>query len=162
MLKFDNVRDRLNFKMMCAYCHQIGTRGFRAPEQPVDWDTMIRRMDGFGGLYPHTKETIVQRIIDTYKDNAVNNWPPYEPPPAPTGMADEREDQRPGKWARCSRVRFTIWRSVPMMAWPTSFTSAASTPRPSIRRQPSEFTTGFRAARTVHIPSSRTMKDRCG
>ncbi|MDB4720534.1 PQQ-binding-like beta-propeller repeat protein [Verrucomicrobiales bacterium] len=87
MLKFDNVRDRLNFKMMCAYCHQIGTRGFRAPEQPVDWDTMIRRMDGFGGLYPHTKETIVQRIIDTYKDNAVNNWPPYEPPPAPTGMA---------------------------------------------------------------------------
>ena len=87
MLKFDNVRDRLNFKMMCAYCHQIGTRGFRAPEQPVDWDTMIRRMDGFGGLYPHTKETIVQRIIDTYKDDAVNNWPPYEPPPAPTGMA---------------------------------------------------------------------------
>lgn len=59
MLHFDNVRDRLNFKMMCAYCHQIGTRGFRTPEEPVDWETMIRRMDGFGGLYPHTQETIV-------------------------------------------------------------------------------------------------------
>ena len=25
MLKFDNMRDKLNFKMMCSYCHQIGT-----------------------------------------------------------------------------------------------------------------------------------------
>ncbi|MEM7011963.1 MAG: PQQ-binding-like beta-propeller repeat protein, partial [Verrucomicrobiota bacterium] len=86
-LHFDNVRDRLNFKMMCAYCHQIGTRGFRTPEKPVDWETMIRRMDGFGGLYPHTQDTIVQRVIDTYKDDAVDSWPAYEPPPAPSGMA---------------------------------------------------------------------------
>ncbi|MCP4743487.1 MAG: hypothetical protein GY871_14875, partial [Actinomycetales bacterium] len=78
--------DRLNFKMNCAYCHQIGTPGFRTPEKPVDWETMIRRMDGFGGLYPHTKNTIVQRIIDTYKDDAVDSWPEYVPPPAPTGM----------------------------------------------------------------------------
>lgn len=85
-LKFDSPRDRLNFKMMCSYCHQIGTSGFRTPEEPVDWETMIRRMDGFGGLYPHTKETIVQRIIDTYKDDAVKSWPAYVPPPAPSGM----------------------------------------------------------------------------
>ena len=85
-LKFDSPRDRLNFKMMCSYCHQIGTAGFRSPEQPVDWETMIKRMDGFGGLYPHTKNTIVQRIIDTYKDDAVHDWPEYVPPPAPTGM----------------------------------------------------------------------------
>jgi len=85
-LKFDSPRDRLNFKMMCSYCHQIGTAGFRTPEEPVDWETMIRRMDGFGGLYPHTKETIVQRIIDTYKDDAVDKWPTFVPPPAPTGM----------------------------------------------------------------------------
>ncbi|MDP5004312.1 MAG: PQQ-binding-like beta-propeller repeat protein [Verrucomicrobiales bacterium] len=87
MLHFDNVRDRLNFKMMCAYCHQIGTRGFRTPEKPVDWETMIRRMDGFGGLYPHTQETIVQRILDAYSDEAVKKWPPYQPSPAPSGMA---------------------------------------------------------------------------
>lgn len=85
-LKFESPRDRLNFKMMCAYCHQIGTPGFRTPEKPVDWETMIRRMDGFGGLYPHTKNTIVPRIIDTYKDDAVERWLKYEPPPAPTGM----------------------------------------------------------------------------
>jgi streptogramin lyase/plastocyanin len=88
-LKFDSPRDRLNFKMMCSYCHQIGTPGFRSPEEPVDWETMITRMDGFGGLYPHTKDTIVQRIIDTYKGEAVEAWPPYEPPPAPTGMVTQ-------------------------------------------------------------------------
>ena len=34
MLSFDHPHDKLNFKMMCAYCHQIGTVGFRTPEEP--------------------------------------------------------------------------------------------------------------------------------
>lgn len=87
MLAFDNPRDRLNFKMNCSYCHQVGTLGFRTPEKPVDWETMIRRMDGFGGLYPHTQQTIIKRLMDTYKDDAVKSWPAFEPPPAPTGAA---------------------------------------------------------------------------
>lgn len=87
MLKFDNERDRMNFKMMCSYCHQIGSLGFRTPEKPVDWETMIRRMDGFGGLYPHTQKTIIDRLRDTYSDNAVMNWPKFVPPEAPTGLA---------------------------------------------------------------------------
>ena len=88
-LKFDSPRDKLNFKMMCTYCHQIGTAPFRSPEKPVDWETMITRMDGFGGLYPHVRETIVERIIDTYKDDAVDSWPEYVPPAAPTGLATQ-------------------------------------------------------------------------
>jgi len=87
MLKFDDPRDRMNFKMMCSYCHQVGSLGFRTPEKPVDWETMIRRMDGFGGLYPHTQNTIVQRLMDTYKDDAVKAWPAFQPPPPPTGAA---------------------------------------------------------------------------
>ncbi len=87
MLKFDNPRDKMNFKMYCTYCHQVGTLGFRTPEQPVDWETMLRRMDGFGGLYPHTQETIIGRLRETYKDDAVEKWPAFVPPPAPTGMA---------------------------------------------------------------------------
>ncbi len=87
MLAFDHPRDKLNFKMMCAYCHQIGTVGFRTPEEPVDWETMIRRMDGFGGLYPHTQDTIIGRLMATYKDNAVEKWPTFVPPPPPTGLA---------------------------------------------------------------------------
>lgn len=87
MLAFDNPRDKLNFKMMCSYCHQVGTLGFRTPEKPVDWETMLRRMDGFGGLYPHTQETIIERLMNTYKDDAVDKWPTFVPPPAPTEMA---------------------------------------------------------------------------
>ena len=68
MLKFDNPRDKMNFKMFCSYCHQVGTLGFRTPEEPVDWETMLRRMDGFGGLYPHTQDTIIQRLMETYKE----------------------------------------------------------------------------------------------
>ncbi|MDK1021511.1 MAG: carboxypeptidase-like regulatory domain-containing protein, partial [Candidatus Hydrogenedentes bacterium] len=49
MMKWDSDADKENFKMMCAYCHQLGTIGFRSPEEPVDWETMITRMDGFGG-----------------------------------------------------------------------------------------------------------------
>ena len=85
MLKFDDMRDKLNFKMYCTYCHQVGTVGFRTPEEPVDWETMIRRMNGFGALYPHTKRTIVKRIMDTYTGEAVDKWPKYAPPSPPTG-----------------------------------------------------------------------------
>ena len=87
MLNFDDPRDKMNFKMFCSYCHQVGTLGFRTPEKPVDWETMLRRMDGFGGLYPHTQDTIIQRLMETYKDDAVEKWPTFVPPPAPTGLA---------------------------------------------------------------------------
>ncbi len=86
MLKFDNQRDKLNFKMMCSYCHQVGTVGFRTPEQPVDWETMVRRMDGYGGLYRHTQKTIVKRLLETYKEDAIRKWPIFVPPPAPAGL----------------------------------------------------------------------------
>ncbi|MCS1411914.1 MAG: hypothetical protein M2R45_05116 [Verrucomicrobia subdivision 3 bacterium] len=71
MLKWDNMKDKENFKMMCVYCHQPGTVGFRTPEEPINWETMITRMDGFGGLYRHTQQTIVKRLVDTYSDEAV-------------------------------------------------------------------------------------------
>jgi streptogramin lyase len=86
-LKFDSEDDKRNFKMSCAYCHQIGTIGFRSPEEPVDWETMITRMDGFGGLYKHTQETIVERLLDAYTQEAMASWPQWEAPPAPEGRA---------------------------------------------------------------------------
>lgn len=87
MIKWDSEKDRQNFKMMCTYCHQVGTIGFRSPEEPVDWETMITRMDGFGGLYKHTQETIVERLLNTYSDKAMAAWPEYTAPSAPQGRA---------------------------------------------------------------------------
>jgi len=95
MLKWDSVKDKENYKMMCTYCHQSGSRGWRTPEKPVDWETMIRRMDGFGGLYRHTQQTLIGRLVDTYSEEAVKKWPAFVPPPAPTGLA--------------TKVRITEW-----------------------------------------------------
>lgn len=87
LMKWDDPKDKENFKMSCGYCHQIGTIGFRSPEEPVDWETMITRMDGFGGLYQHTQQTIVNRIVNTYTDEAMKEWPAFVPPAAPHGAA---------------------------------------------------------------------------
>ncbi len=79
-VKFENDKDKANFKMFCAYCHQVGSLGFRSPEEPVDWETMVTRMDGFGGLYKHSQETVVPRLLAAYSDEAIKNWPEYTPP----------------------------------------------------------------------------------
>ncbi len=105
MLKFENTKDKENFKMMCMYCHQVGTIGFRTPEKPVDWETMIRRMDGFGGLYRHTQKTIVDNLVKTYKDNAVEAWPKFTPPPAPKGLATQA---RITEWDMGTRFKVMI------------------------------------------------------
>ena len=91
LMKWEDEKDALNFKMMCAYCHQVGTLGFRSPEEPVDWEVMLTRMDGFPGLYEHTQKTLVQRIIDVYGREAEKSWPEFTPPEPPKGEALEAE-----------------------------------------------------------------------
>lgn len=87
LVKWDNEKDKQNFKMSCGYCHQIGTVGFRSPEEPVDWETMVTRMDGFAGLYKHTQETLVTRLLEAYSEEGEEKWPEFIPPAAPTGAA---------------------------------------------------------------------------
>lgn len=89
MVKWDNEKDKRNFKMYCGYCHQVGTLGFRSPEEPVDWETMVTRMDGFGGLYKHTQETLVARLLEAYSEEGQEQWPAYEAPAAPTGRSTQ-------------------------------------------------------------------------
>lgn len=85
LLEWENEEDALNFRMMCVYCHQVGTEGFRSPEEPVDWEVMVTRMDGFQGLYKHTQDVLVDKLLKTYGVGAEESWPAYEPPPAPSG-----------------------------------------------------------------------------
>jgi virginiamycin B lyase len=89
LLKFEDEKDALNFRMMCVYCHQVGTEGFRTPEEPVDWEVMVTRMDGFKGLYEHTQQTLVDKLLDTYGLGAEEKWPAYTPPAPPAGEALE-------------------------------------------------------------------------
>ena len=42
LIKWPTDEARLNFRMACAYCHQVGTEGFRAPKEKADWDVMVR------------------------------------------------------------------------------------------------------------------------
>lgn len=85
MLKWEDEEQALNFKMMCTYCHQVGTVGFRTPEEPVDWEVMVTRMDGFGGLHKNTQEVLVSKLLETYSPEAIEKWPKMEVPPAPSG-----------------------------------------------------------------------------
>ncbi len=87
LMAWENPADALNFKMMCTYCHQVGTLGFRSPEEPVDWEVMLTRMDGYQGLYKHTQETLVDRIVGVYGRDAEKKWPAYVAPEAPKGAA---------------------------------------------------------------------------
>ncbi|MEM1247413.1 MAG: carboxypeptidase regulatory-like domain-containing protein [Acidobacteriota bacterium] len=89
MLTWSDEKDALNFKMMCTYCHQVGTLGFRSPEEPVDWEVMLTRMDGFQGLYQHTQDALVDKIVSVYGREAEAEWPDFEPPAPPTGAATE-------------------------------------------------------------------------
>jgi streptogramin lyase len=93
LLSWDNQEDALNFKMMCTYCHQVGTVGFRSPEEPVDWEVMLTRMDGFQGLYKHTQETLVDRLVGTYGREEEQKWPAYTPPEPPKGDVLKAEIQ---------------------------------------------------------------------
>ncbi len=86
-MKFADEAQRMSFKMSCTYCHQVGTEGFRTPEEPVDWQVMITRMDGFGALHKELKKTVVQNLVDTYAVDAPNTWPKWTPPEAPKGKA---------------------------------------------------------------------------
>ncbi|MCH8979724.1 MAG: carboxypeptidase regulatory-like domain-containing protein [Armatimonadetes bacterium] len=67
-LKIEDEAQRMSFKMSCTYCHQLGTWGFRTPEEPVDWEVMITRMDGFGALvnYHMLDAKLLDRLIYTY------------------------------------------------------------------------------------------------
>lgn len=86
-LKWDNEDHRMSFKMSCTYCHQVGTWGFRTPEEPVDWEVMITRMDGYGALHKDLKKTVVKQLVSTYAEDAPKKWAKWTPPEAPKGKA---------------------------------------------------------------------------
>ncbi|HSE36942.1 MAG TPA: carboxypeptidase-like regulatory domain-containing protein, partial [Blastocatellia bacterium] len=94
LIKWPNDEARLNFRMACAYCHQVGTEGFRAPREKADWEVMVRDvmstrigLGAFRSLHKETQQALPGMLYETYKQGAEANWPAYTPPPAPSGDA---------------------------------------------------------------------------
>lgn len=94
LLSWPSEQARLDFRMRCAYCHQIGTEGFRAPEKPVDWKVMLEEVmagrvgqGSFRGLLKETQETLTEKLYETYHQGAEASWPTFSPPPPPSGEA---------------------------------------------------------------------------
>ncbi len=93
-VKFDNPQDRFTFRMTCGYCHQVGSEGFRAPEQLVDWKVMLTEVmagpDGqqaFKTLPAHIKANLPDKLFNTFSEEAYSKWDQWTPPPAPEGEA---------------------------------------------------------------------------
>ena len=94
LIKWPTDEARLNFRMACAYCHQVGTEGFRAPKEKADWDVMVRDvmssrigLGAFRLLHKETQQALPGMLYEIYKRGAEANWPAYTPPPAPSGEA---------------------------------------------------------------------------
>ncbi|HLG16826.1 MAG TPA: carboxypeptidase regulatory-like domain-containing protein [Blastocatellia bacterium] len=94
LIKWPNEAARLNFVMACAYCHQIGTEGFRGPKEKADWEVMVKQVMGgrtgfnsFRLLHKQTQDALPGMLHDTFKQGAEANWPAYTPPPPPSGEA---------------------------------------------------------------------------
>lgn len=87
LIEWASKEDKENFHLSCGYCHQMGTEGFRTPEEPVDWEVMITRMSGFTQLHDDTQKTIVDKIFQQFGPGAEEKWPEFVPPEAPKGKA---------------------------------------------------------------------------
>jgi hypothetical protein len=94
LIKWPNDEARLNFRMACAYCHQVDTEGFRAPKEKADWDVMVRDvmssrigLGAFRLLHKDTQQALPGMLYETYKQGAEANWPAYTPPPPASGDA---------------------------------------------------------------------------
>jgi hypothetical protein len=89
LIKWPSDEARLNFKMACAYCHQVGTEGFRAPQGKADWEVMVRDVMGsrtgfgsFRSLHKETQQALPGIFVRNLQARREVNWPAYTPPRA--------------------------------------------------------------------------------
>lgn len=85
LIDFDNKEQHQDFIMMCAFCHQVGSAGFRTPENLADWDVMVKNMEKFVRMEHDTQKLLAMKLHETYNEEAQADWPSYEAPEAPSG-----------------------------------------------------------------------------
>lgn len=87
LLHWPNERVAGDFSRACANCHQIGDPRWREPRTRAQWDAVIDRMIGYGGVpfFEETREVLHETIASTFAIGAPA--PRFAVPPPPQGDA---------------------------------------------------------------------------
>jgi cysteine-rich repeat protein len=87
LLEWPNDRVKGDFTRACGNCHQIGDHRFRQPRAFREWESIVNRMIGYGGVpfFDETRELLLPTLAETFSPEAP--LPEFETPPAPSGDA---------------------------------------------------------------------------
>ena len=87
LLEWPSERVKGDFSRACANCHQIGDHRWREPRSRAEWQSVVDRMIGYGGIpfFAETREVLLDTVATTFASDAP--VPVFEVPPPPSGDA---------------------------------------------------------------------------
>ncbi len=87
LLEWPSDRVKGDFSRACANCHQIGDRVRWQRRSREEWETIINRMIGYGGVpfFDETRDVLLDTVAATFSPDAP--VPSFTAPPAVTGDA---------------------------------------------------------------------------
>ncbi len=91
-INWQDTETELAFKSQCLFCHQIGNAWTRKVLPPEAWQTIIRRMEGYGSLITGAEK-------DKIRDTLARSFQQLEQAKSQSGQAH----------AELAKARFTEW-----------------------------------------------------
>jgi hypothetical protein len=87
LLQWPSAHVSGDFTRACANCHQIGDPRWREPRTPEQWQEVINRMIGYGGIpfFEETRAVLFETLAHTFASDAPA--PQFPVPPPPSGDA---------------------------------------------------------------------------
>jgi cysteine-rich repeat protein len=87
LLHWPSQRVAGDFSRACANCHQIGDHRWRESRTRDDWQVVINRMIGYGGVpfFEETRAVLLDTVASTFSPAAA--MPHFAVPPPPSGDA---------------------------------------------------------------------------
>ncbi len=87
LLQWPSERVAGDFARACANCHQIGDPRWRVPRTRDEWQEVVNRMIGYGGVpfFPETRAVLLDTLARTFAPDAPA--PHFAVPPPPSGDA---------------------------------------------------------------------------
>jgi cysteine-rich repeat protein len=87
LLEWPSQRTKGDFSRACANCHQIGDRARWTRRPRAEWEQIVNRMIGYGGVpfFGETREVLLDTVATTFSPEAPQ--PQFDAPPPVTGDA---------------------------------------------------------------------------